>query len=451
MERFGTAGIRGATQTAVTPSLAVALGRAAADGIETVVVGRDGRTTSPALADALAAGFTSGGASVLRLGQIPTAAVGFASRGRHGAMVTASHNPPGDNGIKLFADGGAIGQEAEAAIERRLDEQRSPVAWDRWGGRRRERMLSRYRRAVVDYARSATGTAPAPDGTVVVDCANGVSARATPQVLRALGVDVTTLNDNVDGHFPGRPSKPTAETLSVLRSMVDADPGAVFGVGHDGDGDRIVIVDEAGEVVHEDTILAILAEHFLARSDAADPVVVTTPNASARIDERVATVGGRVERTPLGQLRRGVESVDGTVVFAGEPWKHCHPELGPWIDGTATAAVLAGLVGAAGGLGPLRDPVTERPYVKRNVECPDDRKGAAMAAVRATAPDRYPAATLETDGYVRLRWPDHSWALVRPSGTEPYLRVYVEAEEAADRAAELVGIVSEAVASAERS
>jgi phosphomannomutase len=451
MERFGTAGIRGSTRETVTPSLATAVGRAVGTDAETVVLGRDGRTTSPALADALAAGIAAGGGTVVRLGQVPTPAVGFASRGRHGAMITASHNPPSDNGIKLFTDGEPLDREGERVIERRLEAGAPPLSWDEWGSRRRESVLPAYREAVVSYARGPESTETPPSGRVVVDCGNGVAALATPTVLRSLGASVTTLNDNVDGHFPGRASKPTAESLSDLRSFVAEDTDAAFGIGHDGDADRIVIVDAAGEVVHEDTILAILAEHAVSETDVADPVVITTPNASARVDERVTAAGGRVERTPLGRLGAGVQAADGSVVFAGEPWKHRHPGLGPWIDGVASAAVLAQLVGAAGGLATLCDPVSERPYVKRNVECPDERKDVAMDAVQRALPEQYPDATVETNGGVRLQWPDRSWALVRPSGTEAYLRVYVEAGDAPDRAEEIVEAVSGLVASVEDS
>ncbi|MEF8908377.1 MAG: phosphomannomutase, partial [Haloarculaceae archaeon] len=186
--------------------------------------------------------------------------------------------------------------------------------------------------------------------------------------------------------------------------------------------------------VHEDTVLAVLAEHYTRASDAADPVVVTTPNASGRIDERVRAAGGRVERVRLGALHEGIASaradgdVDTEVVFAAEPWKHIHPGLGGWIDGVASAAVFTRLV-AAEGLEALRAPVTERPYRKESVPCPDDRKAAAMAELEGTLPDAFPEATVDTDHGVRLDLPDGSWTLVRPSGTEPYIRVYAESED----------------------
>jgi phosphomannomutase len=429
MELFGTAGIRGPV-TEVTPDLAVRVGRAAATAAEggEFVVARDGRETGEALTAAVASGLLAGGADVRRAGTLPTPALASASRGRRGVMVTASHNPPADNGLKLFVDGEEYDRAAEQAVEERVE---APVAdWEQWGEANRVDVLEGYRRTVADYA---AGHGADADGlTVAVDCGNGVASLATPQVLTSLGAEVRALNATVDGHFPARQSKPTPESLADLRAFV-AD-GADLGVGHDGDADRIVVVDGDGEVVHEDTVLAVLAEHYTRASDAADPVVVTTPNASGRVDERVRAAGGRVDRVRLGALHEGVASAragggEGTeVVFAAEPWKHIHPGLGGWIDGVASAAVFARLV-AAEGLEALRAPVTERPYRKESVPCPDDRKAAAMAELEGTLPEGFPEATVDTDHGVRLDLPDGSWTLVRPSGTEPYIRVYAESED----------------------
>ncbi|MEF8887558.1 MAG: phosphomannomutase [Haloarculaceae archaeon] len=429
MELFGTAGIRGPV-TEVTPDLAVRVGRAAATAAEggEFVVARDGRETGQALAAAVTSGLLAGGADVRRAGTLPTPALASASGGRRGVMVTASHNPPADNGLKLFVDGEEYDRAAERAVEERVD---APVAdWDQWGEAERVDVLEGYRRTVTDYA--AGHGADAGGLTVAVDCGNGVASLATPQTLTSLGAEVRALNATVDGHFPARQSKPTPESLADLRAFV-AD-GADLGVGHDGDADRVVVVDGDGEVVHEDTVLAVLAEHYTRASDAADPVVVTTPNASGRIDERVRAAGGRVERVRLGALHEGIASaradgdVDTEVVFAAEPWKHIHPGLGGWIDGVASAAVFTRLV-AAEGLEALRAPVTERPYRKESVPCPDDRKAAAMAELEGTLPDAFPEATVDTDHGVRLDLPDGSWTLVRPSGTEPYIRVYAESED----------------------
>ncbi|MDS0298725.1 phosphomannomutase [Halogeometricum sp. S1BR25-6] len=440
MELFGTAGIRGDAVTRVTPELALSVGRAVGlDAVESnrraeVVVGRDGRTTGPALAAAAEAGLESAGADVRRAGKLPTPALAFASQGRRGIMLTASHNPPADNGIKVFVDGEEYDQNLERGVEERVAADPDSAPWGLWGDSESVDVLADYREAVTEYAREFGAD---PKGlNVVVDCGNGMSALGTPQVLGRLGARVVTLNGQVDGHFPGRGSKPTPETLSDLRAFLadeETEPGGDydFGIAHDGDSDRIVVVDADGDVVHEDTVVAILAEQFVREADADDPVVVTTPNASGRIDERVRAAGGRVERVRLGALHEGIASAraaGGDVVFAAEPWKHVHPELGGWIDGVASAAVFTRLV-AEQGLDALREPVTERPYRKVSVECPDEAKQAAMARVSETLPEAFPDADVDTEHGVRIERADASWALVRPSGTEPYVRVYAEADD----------------------
>lgn len=464
MDLFGTAGIRGDATTRVTPSLALAVGRAVgADGDE-FVLGRDGRVTGPALAAAVEAGLESAGADVRTLGVVPTPALAFASRGRRGVMITASHNPPTDNGIKLFADGVEYDAAAERRISDRVDAETELADWDQWGDSESVDVLPAYREAVVDYAAehrlapshpaasqgSTRQRAPLDGVSIVVDCGNGMASLATPFVLRELGAHVVTLNGSVDGHFPGRPSKPTPETVSDLRAFV-ADGDVDLGIAHDGDADRIVVVAPNGDVVHEDTVLAMLAEHYVRTAMAQNPVVVTTPNASGRIDERVAAAGGRTERVRLGALHEGIDRVQSNgdaLVFAAEPWKHIHPAFGTWIDGVASAAVVSILVAAAGGLDALREPIAERPYRKLSVDCRDERKPAVMETLEQSLPGEFPAATVDTDYGVRLDFDDGSWVLVRPSGTEPYVRIYAESDavdELVDSVRSLVADVVESI------
>jgi phosphomannomutase len=450
MNLFGTAGIRGRVGESVTTDLALGVGRAVASEAESVVVGRDGRTTGQGLVAAVEAGVLSGGAEALRVGELPTPALAYASRDRHGLMVTASHNPPADDGIKLFVDGEEYNRERERAVERLVADGPDSVAWDAWGESRRVDTLAGYREEVTAFARDHGA---ALDGLrVAVDCGNGMASLSTPQVLHSLGGDVCALEANVDGHFPARESKPTAESLGHLRSFV-AGGDWDLGFGHDGDADRIVVVDGSGEVVQEDTVVAILAGHYVDRSGAADPVVVTTPNASARIDEAVDAAGGRVERVRLGALHEGIDAATGRggpeteVVFAAEPWKHVHVGLGGWIDGVASAAVFARLV-AADGLAALRDPIDERPYRKTEVECPDEDKEAAMALVAERLPDEFPGAPVDYDHGVRLTLSGGSWTLVRQSGTEPYVRIYAESDEVDSLVDRVVAVVEFCVADA---
>ncbi|WP_435364274.1 phosphopentomutase/phosphoglucosamine mutase [Haloarchaeobius sp. DYHT-AS-18] len=436
MTLFGTAGIRGPVADVVTPELALAVGRAAGLDGETFVVGRDGRETGPALAAAMEAGLESSGATVARVGQLPTPALAFASQGRRGVMITASHNPPADNGIKMFADGVEYDRDAETRLENRVEGETPAVAWDEWGDGHREAVLDEYQAAVTEYAGDLGGRRadPLAGRRIVVDCGTGMASLATPQVLERLGAEVVALNANVDGHFPARESKPTPETLTDLVAFLE-DGDFDLGIAHDGDADRIVIATPDGEIVHEDTVLAMLAGHYTRKSDADDPVVVTTPNASARIDEQVEAAGGRVERVRLGALHEGIarELEAGTeetsVVFAAEPWKHIHTAFGGWIDGVVSAAVISRLVAEHDGLDALRSPITERPYRKVSVDCPDDAKAGTMERLATTLPETFPEGDVDTDYGVRIDRPDGSWVLVRPSGTEPYVRVYAESED----------------------
>ncbi|KTG07594.1 phosphomannomutase [Haloferax profundi] len=434
MELFGTAGIRGSVTARVTPELALSVGRAAgraaleSDSSAEFVVGRDGRTSGQGLVAAVEAGLLSAGADVTRIGVVPTPALAYASQGRRGVMLTASHNPPTDNGIKMFVDGQEYDRPLEQDIEARVESGMAPVEWDHWGTSGTNDVLDDYRDTITAFA-SGHGSAP-DELSIAVDCGNGMSALGTPQVLRDMGAHVVTLNAQVDGHFPGRESKPTPESLKDLRAFV-ADGDFDFGIGHDGDADRIVVVDADGDVVHEDTVIAIVGEHYVRTSDVDDPVVVTTPNASGRIDERVREAGGRVERVRLGALHEGIASAradGGDVVFAAEPWKHIHPSLGGWIDGIASAALISRLV-AESGLDGLREPVTERPYRKVSVSCPDEKKATAMGALETSLPDAMDPESVDTEYGVRLEFADASWTLVRPSGTEPYIRVYAEADD----------------------
>ncbi len=454
MTLFGTAGIRGPIEE-VPPSLALSVGQAVGAPGRTVVVGRDGRETGAALAAAVEAGLESAGADVHRIGIVPTPALAYASQGYRGVMLTASHNPPADNGIKLFVDGKEYDTEAERAIEDHVSRDASALAsWDDWGSSHRVEILDRYRDAVIDYVRTQFGASgsdtPLAGVSIAVDCGTGVGSLATPHVLDRLGADVVAVNATVDGHFTARPSKPTPETLVEFSEFL-ASGEFDLGLAHDGDADRLVVCGPDGEVVHEDTVLAAVAAHYTADSEVADPVVVTTPNASARIDEQVAAAGGRVERTALGALHEGIArerrqgETDTEVVFAAEPWKHIHPAFGGWIDGVVSAAAVAVLVADAGDTATLREPITERPYRKVSVDCPDDAKADVMATLETDLPERFPDATVDTEYGIRLTFPDASWLLVRPSGTEPYVRLYAESDDVDELVASARSIVDDVV------
>jgi phosphomannomutase len=426
---FGTAGARGSIED-VSPSFVLRLGSAVGTLADSVIVGRDGRHTGQALVSAFAAGASSAGCSVTRLGEVPTHLVAWTARDRdaYGIAVTASHNPPEDNGVKLFRpDGGEFGADGEKRVSELADEA-DPALWEVWtaaGETDTDPVVSEYVEAVVRYVDKKA------DLRVAVDCANGVGASTTVPVLESLGCEAVTVNAQTDPTFPGRGSKPTPETLDGFVSFVDR-RGFDIGLAHDGDADRLVVVDPEG-VVPEDAVLAVLARRHVDGSG----TVLTTPNTSPRVDEAVREAGGDVERVALGTVSE--KARDRDPVFAAEPWKHVFPDFGGWVDGTVSAAeVVAAYAEDPDVLDGLRDLDVR----KDSIPCDDKKKDEAMSSAEEALRERYTGDFDASDG-VRLEIGDGEWFLVRASGTEPYVRVYCEGDD--ELASSVVSLVEDAV------
>lgn len=419
---FGTSGIRGPFGETVTGRLALDVGRAlATDGADRVVIGRDVRTTGQLLADAFAAGLQECGTDVIDVGiaATPTVArsVGWLDADA-GVVITASHNPPADNGIKLWTPSGkAFGPDRQAAIEAALEEGSPELAnWDETGTRRREDdVASRH----VTAIRTAVGEA---DCSVVVDVGNG-SGAVTAQALAAMGCSVRTLNAQEDGTFPGRPSEPNRETLGDLCSLV-RETDADLGVAHDGDADRMQAVDETGRFVPKDVLLTLFAREAAGPGD----TVAVPVDTSLAVDDALAENGATVTRTPVGDVYVAERAMDEDVVFGGEP-------SGAWIwpdetycpDGPLAAARLVDLVSSSGPLSRLVDAIDTYPIERTSIEVDDP--DALVDRLTETIQDRYEEVTT-LDG-LRVRDED-GWFLLRASGTEPLVRVTAEGRSAED-------------------
>ena len=421
---FGTSGIRGPVGDAVTADLALSIGRAVAtDGAETVVIGRDARESGGFLRDAVAAGCRECGADVIDLGMAatPTVARSIARLDADaGIVVTASHNPPEDNGLKLWTPSGqAFDTDRRDRIAGIVeDDAYTFAAWDESGMHRSDdRATAAHTAAVVEAVET---DAPIDNLSVVVDVGNGVGS-VTAAALGELGVDVTTLNAQPDGSFPGRPSEPTAETLTTLCRQVehgDAD----LGIAHDGDADRMVAVDETGTFVPKDVLLALFARRAVAR--AGGGVVAAPVDTSRCVDDAIDSLGGRVTRTKVGDVFVAEVATREKVVFGGEPsgaWIWPDETLCP--DGSLAAAKLTACVAAEGSLAEQVASVATYPIQRRSIEVDD--KTAVMERVAAKLSDAYDDVTT-IDG-VRVSTAD-GWVLVRPSGTQPLIRITAEAE-----------------------
>jgi phosphoglucosamine mutase len=444
--RFGTDGIRGVANAELTPELVLALGRAAAQvlGRDHFVVGRDTRLSGPLIQAALSAGLAAEGAAVIDVGVAPTPAIAFASaaEGCPGAVISASHNPFADNGVKLFAAGGRkLDDVTEASLEAALDH----VLAARHGvvapvgaavGR-----LEPAGRVMADYEDHLAGSLEGRslEGLrVVVDCANGAASDIGPRVLEALGAEVQSLSDAPSGVNINDGCGSTFPA-ALQRAVVAA--GADAGLAFDGDADRVLAVDHLGALVDGDQVMALCALDLRSRGRLREATVVATVMANLGFRRAMAAAGVKVEETAVGDryvleaLERGGWSLGGEqsghIIFA---------DLATTGDGILTGLQLLDLVARSPRtLAELATAAMERmPQVLRNVAVPTGRTAEVMALVRPSVE----AAEAELGEAGRV--------LVRPSGTEPLVRVMVEAatEELAEDVASRVAVEVERACSA---
>jgi phosphomannomutase/phosphoglucomutase len=443
MELFGSSGTRGTVGEAMTPSLVLRVARAAGTvwDAERVALGRDTRTSGEMLADAAASGLTSVGVDVDRLGVLPTPGVAAycAREGVPAVVVTASHNPADYNGVKLIDDEGvdltvdALERVEAHVFDRPVDEAR----WDEVGS------VERLDGARRDYVADLLSAADLDlDLTVALDPGHGAGALTSPPFLRELGCRVVTVNGQPDGHFPGREPEPVAEHLGDLRRLVRATDADV-GVAHDGDADRAVFVDEAGESIPGESSLAALCAAAVEEGD----TVVSAVNVSSRVVDVVEAAGARLELTPIGATNivtrvRELRADGVRVPVAGEGNGGVFfPEARLTRDGALAAARFLSLV-AERPASEVVEPYRDYHAVRRNLAYEgDDEREHILSAARAYA--EASGADLDTtDGY-RLDLGD-GWVLVRPSGTEPVVRVYAESTDP-DRAATLADDAARAI------
>jgi len=439
--RFGTDGVRGVANLDLTPELVVALGRAAARVLNSdhFVIGRDTRISGPLIEAALAAGLASEGASVHTLGVVPTPVVAWTAAHERmaGAMISASHNKYPDNGIKLFtSEGRKLRDDVEGKLEAELDglvhagnDSSAAPTGDTVGtiGASPEHLLG-YADSVVESieSRDLSGL------RVVIDCANGSAGTIAPHVLRRLGADVTVIHADPNGtniNDGCGSTHPDDLQQSVLDHRADA------GLAFDGDADRVLAVDADGAVVDGDQIIAICALDLHERGQLRNDTVVVTVMTNLGFRRAMTERGIRVEETAVGD-RFVLDALEvGNHTIGGEQSGHViFPDLATTGDGLLTGVQLLDVIARGGRpLHELAAVMARFPQVMRNVRIGagssvtslDDRLAGDLSAARATLGD---------DGRV----------LVRRSGTEPLVRVMVEAatteqaEAVADRLAAAV-------------
>jgi phosphoglucosamine mutase len=420
---FGTDGIRGVANKELTPELALRLGRAAGHVLggpgHRVVVGRDTRRSGRMLESALAAGLCSVGMEVRLVGHIPTPGLAYlARRGDFvaGAVISASHNPAPDNGIKFFDHGGVkLPDATEDEIEAEMTgDDTLPRPTEGGIG-----LVGDSRGLVKEYEDFLVGLAPKLDGVrVVLDCANGGTYRVAPSVFAQTGAEVLTLFDTPDGANINAGCGAT-QPEALQRAVVDrkADIGFAF----DGDGDRVMTVDARGAVHDGDFVLALAARHFARHGRLEPKVVVGTVMSNGGLEATLARDGIGLVRTKVGDRYVWEEMQRSGALFGGEPSGHVifrnYHTTG---DGILTALEVMHLVRAEGRpLVELAAEIEQWPQVTKNVKAA--RRAEWESSTKFVAALKEATDALGTTG--RL--------LVRPSGTEPVLRITVEARDAA--------------------
>ena len=423
---FGTDGVRGrANSHPMTAEMALRLGAAAGryfrrDGKNRhrVVIGKDTRLSGYMLENALTAGLTSTGMNVLLLGPVPTPAVGYLTRSMRadlGIMISASHNPAHDNGIKFFGpDGFKLSDEAEAEIEAIIEGEIAPAQPDNIG---RARRIDDGRGRYVEYAKTTFPAGQRLDGLkVVIDCANGAAYRAAPDVLWELGAEVIPLgvepngfniNDGVGS------THPEACAAAVL------EPGAHLGISLDGDADRVMIVDETGAVADGDQIMALLAGRWAEQGRLRGGALVATVMSNLGLERWLAGRGLRLERTKVGD-RYVVERMRGQGFNLGGEQSGHIVMTDYATTGDGLIAGLQFLAAMADGGRPASELVSQFdpvPQMLKNVRYSAGADPLSADEVKAVIA----AAEARLAGSGRV--------LIRKSGTEPLIRVMAEAED----------------------
>ncbi len=407
---FGSSGIRGIANKEITPQFALKFGLAVGSIYPEVVIAHDPRISSKMIENAVIAGLLSAGSRVVKIGMVPTPTLAIASKNYScGIMITASHNPAQYIGMKVFKDGISFDTEQQEEIENSLRKEKfRNASWENTGN------LSTVKNALKEHTEIILRNIRSASLKVVVDCGCGAASVLTPYVLRKMGCEVITLNSQPDGHFPGREPEPVDENLSLLKNTVKA-AGAELGIAHDGDADRMMAVDNRGRFVSGDKLLA-----FFSMREAKKAIAVPV-DASRVIDDLLN--GIMISRTKVGDVyvAEMLKKIQGE--FGGEPsgaW--IFPKISYCPDGIFAAARLVEIVSKEGDFSKLLESIPEYPVKRGAFQCEDKKE--AMVKI---ASELEKLGVINTLDGIRVDLED-GWILVRPSGTEPKIRITVESK-----------------------
>ncbi len=436
---FGTNGIRGLVNVELTPEMAIKVGACIGTFFgknKNVLLGYDARTSGPMFARAVISGLMSAGCNVYFAGMASTPAIQFATKNHSmdgGVIISASHNPPEYNGIKvIWSDGIETSHEQETEIENIYFDNKIVYApWDQLGEKRELLGINGEYKDAVKKQVNKTKIANA-HFHVVVDAANSVGGIALPPLLRELGCKVTTINANIDGTFPGRLPEPRPENLGELSATVKA-IGGDMGVAFDGDADRSIFTDGNGTIYWGDKTFAVVIKQYLLKNPGAK--IVTPVSSSTLIKDTVETYKGQLIWTKVGSVTVSQTMKAENADLGGEEnggiFYRPHQAVR---DGAMTTVLLLNIMAETGKS--LAELVAEQPQYfieKGKIECPDEKKLVLQQKIYEQVKNE----NVSTIDGVKIWFSDASAILIRPSGTEPVFRLYAEAKNQA-RALQLV-------------
>ncbi|MBS3069447.1 phosphoglucosamine mutase [Candidatus Micrarchaeota archaeon] len=385
-----------------------------------IIVARDCRTSGPMLSFSFMAGAMQAGADVIDIGIVPTPALSFACMREKciGAMITASHNPPQYNGIKLFFEGREFSLEWEKEIEGKVKEGMETVSWGSAGQfSKNHGALEAYKKFILSLVDVALIKKRKP--RVAVDCGNAAASVLMPALLREAGCEVEGLFCEPSG-MPKRGLEPSKENLAELCALVEKEK-ADIGIAHDGDADRAVMVDEGGKMLGLDAQLGVMVRYLLQKKKG---VIVSTVESSLSLREIVRHEGGTLEITPVGSLHVAQKVREKNAVFGGEPCgEYVFADALPCPDGPLAALFFLQILAEKGSLAKLAGEVKTYPIAREKFACANGKKKAALEKIKK-ALSKIEGSRNEMDG-LRIDFKE-GWLLVRPSGTEPFMRLTCE-------------------------
>ena len=421
VKAFGTAGVRGVFNRTQTPEQVYRLVEtiAFASGRGRYGVGWDGRKVSALLARTVLSAINAVGSDAHVFGTVPTPVLAFGTRARgcvSGFSVTASHNPAEFSGVKVF---NRNGMELPKADEERIERAMGVEVMKPSGTFGQlvpdEGVIDDYVCAVVSRHRQALQPL-----RIAVDCASGPGGLVTPEILKRLGHQVIPVNAQVSWRFPARPPEPTASNLTDFARMVPT-LGVNYGLAHDGDADRLVMVDSSGNVV-PDSVLTILALRGLGLHEG---TAVLSENTSSAVAKEAEKLGLEVKRSRVGKTFAVLDAEGG--VFAAEPSKVVDPKWGLWEDGINASAMISTLLASDRSLLGRTMEEVQWKYRQTNLKA-SARMGVLVPRVMETFKKFKISERRDLDG-LKLVLGDGSWVMFRPSGTEPITRVYCESKD----------------------